>query len=75
VSCPHREPLASGFCPDCETQVFICGRRNCDAGGTEEDGGHVFDIPYEIEDEYGGESGARCRCGMSNVAWAMWNGP
>jgi hypothetical protein len=50
--------------------VFRCGTR-CSAGGTQEDGGHVFDIPVEEENA----SYARCRCGTSNMDWAMWSGP
>lgn len=50
--------------------AFFCGGR-CDAGGTDEDRGHVFDIPVEEENF----SGARCRCGLTNMDFAMWEGP
>lgn len=41
----------------------------CDAGGTEADGGHVFNIDVEEANA----SYYKCRCGMSNMAWhAYW---
>lgn len=50
--------------------VFRCPPR-CDAGGTKEDDGHIFDIPFETELS----SGYRCKCGMDNISHAMWYGP
>ena len=47
--------------------IFVCGAK-CSAGGTEQDGGHVFDVPFETETM----SGACCnKCGLSNIDYAM----
>ncbi len=48
-----------------------CATRWCNAGGPEEDGGHVFDIPVETDRT----SSAECRCGMDAMTWSMMNGP
>ena len=47
--------------------AFMCPPR-CDAGGTDNDGGHVFDVPVE-HDNF---SGAKCRaCGLLNMDYHM----
>lgn len=50
--------------------VFMCPPR-CDAGGTPEDEGHVFDIPVEEECF----SGARCKCGLRNIDFDLMRMP
>jgi hypothetical protein len=51
-------------------QVFMCPPR-CDAGGTPENEGHVFDIPFEE----GCFSGYKCRCGLDNISFDMMRMP
>lgn len=50
--------------------VFSCPPK-CDAGGPPEDDGHLFNIPVEEECF----SGARCKCGMTNMDFDMWRLP
>jgi hypothetical protein len=59
MSADDKEPAIS---------VFVCGAK-CDAGGTDEDGGHVFDRDVQGENF----SCGACRCGVTNMDHAMWS--
>ena len=53
-----------------DASLFICPPR-CNAGGTADDEGHVFNIPDEDETF----SGYRCKCGLRNIDFDMWRMP
>lgn len=55
-----------------EIVVHACPPR-CDAGGTEFDGGHVFDLEVELRDADGNVNGwsVACRCGLTHFDWTL----
>jgi hypothetical protein len=55
-----------------QLHVFVCGK-TCDAGGPPEKQGHVFDIEWESDDGLSG--GYKCKCGLDNISFSMWNDP